>query len=99
MVNRNQNHQLTEGQTQNHTKNQGLKKKKKEKKKKKFVEQTHDFHEITRNVNKCVAPMCLYVLLTMFGYAPNEMEDGVLRDLCQTWNRASVSFWTVCGAT
>ncbi len=27
MVNRNQNHQLTEGRTQNHTKNQGLKKK------------------------------------------------------------------------
>ena len=50
-----------------------------------------------------MAPTCLYALPTTSGHAPDGTADGVLGrgggSPPKTWIRASVSSWTVCGAT
>ena len=44
----------------------------------------------------CMAPACLYTLLTTSGHAPDEVCRHISSP---TWISASVSSWTVCGGT
>ncbi len=88
VVKGNQNHQPTQGWIQNHTKS--LSKQIKLQADPTCIYFIKSTHNVKVNYNILfMAPMCLYVLLTMSRHVPNEMY---WRISCQIWSRASLSF-------